>query len=73
MWLCQSLPEGRLREPLSRGIAASPHRQAESRQGGFPLATPASVAGWNFGEDLSGAFAAGAEESWEILRSDVIR
>ena len=28
--------------------------QAESRQGGFPLATPASTAGWNFGEDFQG-------------------
>ncbi len=33
--------------------------QAESRQGGFPLATPASTAGWNFGEDLEG-------QSWRI-------
>jgi len=29
--------------------------QAESRQGGFPLATPASTAGWNFGEDFQGS------------------
>ena len=39
------------------------HCQAESRQGGFPLATPASTAGWNFGEDLSGAVAVAF---WEL-------
>ena len=43
----------------------NPHfwHQAESRQGGFPLATPASTAGWNFGEDLAGAV--GAVTFWE--------